>query len=241
MALALAGVAAAPAPARAGSRPGLAEYVELFDLIVLCRTEVEGPAVRYRVVEVWKGEYRPDRFHYPPPDGYLRAGTGRGNEDPAEGREVVFFFGERHQPGWAGGKLVDHSAAFVVTGGSIVYPSFRRNRGAAEYTLPEFRAFIRAAVRWQRTHAVAAAAGGWAFAGVEPPVENESRESHARRGQVERAASPEQPDTGAAGARLTAACAAAAIGGLVAVLAWRVWRRTRSVPRLAPGRSGGER
>lgn len=230
--LVLAGVAAAPTPARAELWPDLAHYVEWSDLIVYCRAEVEGQEVRYQVVEVWKGEYRPDRFHHQPPVGYLYTGTWHGNEDPADGREVVFFFTDR-QPGRTGGKLRDHSTAMVVTGGKVVYAPTDHS-GGTEYTLPEFRAFVRAAVRWQGARAVAAVAGGWAFAGVDPPVESTTRVFRTEPAPVDPPALPEPAADSAAAEVVARVAAAVGVCGLAAVYVWRTRRSAAAGSRPAP-------
>jgi hypothetical protein len=157
--LVVAAVLVAPTPARAERWPDLQTYVKECSLIVYCKTEVKDRTVRYRVVESWKGEYRPDLFYHRPPPGYLYTGTWHGNEGPADGREVIFFFTADNQPAWANGKLLDHSTSFVVSGGKVVYAStnFGMRR---EYTVPEFKKAVLDAAKGQRADPVAAAAGG---------------------------------------------------------------------------------
>jgi len=104
------------------SLPSLEDYVDKCVLIVKCKTEDQGK-LRFKVLETWKGKYSPDLFYDNPPQGYLYAGFGHGNDSPVDGREVIFFFTARNQPDFAKGKLVVHSTCFNVNDGKLGYAS----------------------------------------------------------------------------------------------------------------------
>src|SRR5687767_8311363 len=94
-------------------RPALKTLVRQSDLIVLCRYEIKNGIGKRRVVETWKGEYRPELFESPPAPGYLYRDFDPRRSPvvaPHEGREVIYFF-RRADPE---GKLVRHSDWFVV-------------------------------------------------------------------------------------------------------------------------------
>jgi len=115
----------------------LEKYVETCSLIVLCKTELKGDKVQYKVIETWKGEYSPELFYYTPPEGYLFTNTWHGAESPSGGKEIIFFFTNNNQPNWADGKLVSHSTAFSITDGKLIYASTSMER--KEYSLEEFK------------------------------------------------------------------------------------------------------
>src|SRR5262245_10515279 len=104
---------------RAEYWPSLEQYVSSCVLIVHCRTESQGKEVRYKVIETWKGVYSTDLFYHKPPEGYLYTGTWHGNESPADGREVVFFFTAHNHPLWTKGLLLDHSTTFTIADGKL--------------------------------------------------------------------------------------------------------------------------
>ncbi len=125
-------------PALAELWPTFEKYVGDSALIVHCRTEIKNERVRFKIIETWKGVYSPELFYYTPEEGYLYTGYWHGNESPKDAGEVIFFFTIRNQPRWTEGKLLDHSTAFVVTNGKLIWAS-TADFGRQEYTLAEFR------------------------------------------------------------------------------------------------------
>ena len=134
--------------------PPLSDYVKECCLIVRCKTEVKPTGVRYRVLETWKGKYSPELFYRTPPEGYLFTNDSHGNGSPADGREIVFFFTNGNQPAFANGKLENHSAAFVVTDGNVVYASTSLPEDAGGFrkkcTLQGFKAAVKSVVEQQQ-------------------------------------------------------------------------------------------
>ena len=118
--------------------PPLNEYVKSCVLIVKCRVEIDKDIVKYRVLENWKGKYSPDLFYEKPEDGYVSTNTWHGNEDPKDGKDVIFFFTTKNNPSWAKGKISAHSTAFSVKNNKIVYASTNRVL-REEYTIEEFK------------------------------------------------------------------------------------------------------
>lgn len=161
----LAAILVMSAPARAEVTVGVNVVTELSALVVYCRTEIKDGMVRYRVLETWKGEYRPDLFYDPPSSGYLYTGEWHGNDNPFAGREVVFFFSAESQSGKIEGKYSDHMTAHVVTNGKVTVPARRGFTGQTEeWTLADFRKVVLASVRYERAVVAAATAGSWVAA-----------------------------------------------------------------------------
>ena len=142
-------------PASAEHWPTLEEYVDDCVLIVFCRTEIQNDEIRYKVMETWKGVYAPELFCHKPEEGYLYTSAWHGNESPASGREVIFFFTPHNHPQWADGRLDHHSTTFVVTNGKLIWAS-TADWGRREYTLEEFRTKIKERVRSEYARAVKA-------------------------------------------------------------------------------------
>ena len=132
--------------------PTLEKYVDQCVLIVKCKTDMQN-VFRYKVLETWKGKYSPDLFDKQPPNGYIFADGGHGNDNPKAGRELVFFFTMHNQP--SSGKLQSHSTAFPIEDGKIVYASTNNNL-RKEYTVKDFKAAISKIVRQQREQSPAA-------------------------------------------------------------------------------------
>jgi hypothetical protein len=147
--------------------------VEWSALVVYCRTEIKDGMVRYRVLETWKGEYRPGLFYGPPPAGYLYTGEWHGNANPVAGREVVFFFSADSHSWTMSGKFRDHMTAYVVTNGKVSVPAttgLRWSGQTEEWTLARFKREVLQTVRQQRAVAGAGVAGAWVATTVEPPA-----------------------------------------------------------------------
>jgi hypothetical protein len=139
-----------PARGLAESWPSLVTYVDQCVLIVKCKTEDKGGKVKFKVLETWKGKYSPDLFYDNPPNGYLYAERAHGNDSPAAGREMIFFFTRHNQPVFAKGKLVSHSTCFNVNDGKLVYASTDDPRGhRKEYLLDSFKKAVASAVENQ--------------------------------------------------------------------------------------------
>ncbi len=130
LAVVIALLALFPSSVRAALHLPLRDRVELADLIVRCKAEVEGNTVKYRVVETWKGKYSPDLFYhnpdlgyYRPPEGYVSVATVREKERlPPNGQEAIFFYAFHREPSWTKGKFLQGWPSFEVTGGKIIDP-----------------------------------------------------------------------------------------------------------------------
>jgi hypothetical protein len=139
-----------PARGFAESWPSLETYVDQCALIVKCKTEDQGGKVRFKVLETWKGKYSSELFYDNPPDGYLYAGRAHGNDSPADGRDLIFFFTTRNQPAFAKGKFVVHSTCFNVNDGKLIYASTDNPGGhRQEYTVDSFKKAVASAVKNQ--------------------------------------------------------------------------------------------
>lgn len=164
-AFALAAILTASAPGRAEVTVGVNVETELSALVVYCQTEIKGGMVRYRVLETWKGEYRPDLFYYRPPAGYLYTVDWHGNDNPVAGGEVIFFFSAESQSGNINGKFSDHMAAHVVANGKVTVPARYGFTGQTEeWTLADFKKLVLQTVKHERAVVEAATAGGWVAA-----------------------------------------------------------------------------
>lgn len=138
-----------PGAGRAESRPPVEQVVERAVLIVKCETEITDQRLSYRVLETWKGEYRPDLMQPEPPEGYLYSGLPVEGTDAVDGREVVFVFSDN---GISLGKLFRHDDSFPVVNGKVVYATTSRSEVFGDetvYTVDEFKKTIVALVENQ--------------------------------------------------------------------------------------------
>jgi hypothetical protein len=146
-------------PADAEQWPTLEEFVEECVLIVRCRTD-ERDIRQHRVLETWKGQYSPELFVTPPPDGFVIADDAHGNANPVGGREIVFFYTRHNQP--ASGKLQSHSTALPIAGGKVIYAptsdSLRK-----EYSIGGFRVAVFKITSWRYIVSLLVAVVGIAF------------------------------------------------------------------------------
>ena len=140
------------APAIPKERPSIDELARQSDLILRCRLHVNGKAFEYRVVETWKGEYKPERFFYHHrPAGVLYAGADVSVlplADPRDGREVIYFFSEKKQPAFGQGKYVKHHEWLVVMDDDTVHYLLKSPPGPQErivFTVDELKRAVQRA------------------------------------------------------------------------------------------------
>lgn len=113
-------------------------------LIVKCKAEKDGDLFKFKVQEVWKGKYAPDKFNEKPPDGYILTNNWHGNENPKDGDEVIFFFTQNSL--YSKGILGAHSTAFQVKDGKIIYASTNMML-RKEYKVADFKNAILKIIR----------------------------------------------------------------------------------------------
>lgn len=131
----------------AESRPSLKAYLPRCVLIVRCKTEVKETAddylFNYKVVEVLKGEYRPEKMEVQPPQGYLyrtQAQTKKAQAKPVDGQELIFFFSDN---GVSRGKLFRHDDAIPLEKGKMNWAMGHEPLAAPElYTVAELKKLI---------------------------------------------------------------------------------------------------
>lgn len=139
----------------------LRDKVALADLIVRCKSEVDGATVRYRVVEVWKGKLSPELFYHDPDQGCFRPPQGfvavhgiNNSPLPADEQECIIFLSVDNQPKWTNGKFLPPWPSLRATEGKIVYPSPTEPPppwgGRKEYTMDQFKRAVLNAVMRQR-------------------------------------------------------------------------------------------
>jgi hypothetical protein len=148
---ALAGSLLFPGPGQAESRPPLDQLVKRCVLILKCKVEIKDELLNYRVVESWKGKYRPDLFYDEPPEGCLYQ-VGREARASAlahlkDGQEVILFFTDNAVSAVKKGKILAHAHddLLVIAKGKVVYAlnsRFETLGGREVYTLEEFKKAI---------------------------------------------------------------------------------------------------
>lgn len=144
-----------PGSLHAESRPPLDKCVKRCILIVKCKVEIKDDIIKYRVLESWKGNYRPELFYHEPPEGYLYP---RGQDikagrisNPKDGQEVIFFYSDNAVSAVKKGKIFNdgHDDSFAVVNGKVVYALNSRFETIGDrevYSLEEFKKAILAVV-----------------------------------------------------------------------------------------------
>ena len=131
----------------AETRPDLKSYLPRCLLIVRCKTEVKETAddylYDYKVVEVLKGEYSPQKMEGEPPAGYLyrtQTQTKKAQSKPIDGQERIFFFSDN---GLSLGKLFRHDDAIPLKDGKMNWALGREPFDVAElYSVAELKKLI---------------------------------------------------------------------------------------------------
>jgi hypothetical protein len=100
-----------------------------------CRTN-EDSFLEFEVTETWKGRFDPRDFTSVSPQGYIRAAQGEHGVRVTAGQEIVFFFTRHNQPP---GKLRNHSTAFPIINGKIIYAATDNPEVRREMSVEDFK------------------------------------------------------------------------------------------------------
>jgi hypothetical protein len=136
---------------QAETMPPVEQVARRAVLILKCQAEIRDGKLNYRVLESWKGKYRPELFYVKPQAGYLyRAGfDAKGRSDVQEGQEAIFIYSDNAVSSEAEhrGQILAHRADSVLPSveGTVIWA--RGESDAITYTLDELKSAILAAIK----------------------------------------------------------------------------------------------